>query len=52
MVFLYLNIFTENESTEKKGVLKLLKMILGVDHNKTIALSHTKNGIHGFTDVD
>ncbi|XP_011503442.1 PREDICTED: SWI/SNF-related matrix-associated actin-dependent regulator of chromatin subfamily A containing DEAD/H box 1 homolog [Ceratosolen solmsi marchali] len=40
----------ENESTEKKGILKLLKMILGIDHNKTIALSHNKNGINGYID--
>lgn len=38
------NLFTENESTDKKSVLKLLKMTLGLDHNKSLSLSPMKNG--------
>ncbi|XP_033184889.1 SWI/SNF-related, matrix-associated actin-dependent regulator of chromatin, subfamily a, containing DEAD/H box 1 [Bombus vancouverensis nearcticus] len=34
----------ENESTDKKSVLKLLKMTLGLDHNKSLSLSPMKNG--------
>lgn len=33
----------ENESTDKKGVLKLLKMTLGLDHNRSLSLSPAKN---------
>lgn len=33
----------ENESTDKKSVLKLLKMTLGLDHNKSLSLSPVKN---------
>lgn len=33
----------ENESTDKKSVLKLLKMTLGLDHNRSLSLSPTKN---------
>lgn len=34
----------ENESADKKSVLKLLKMTLGLDHNKSLSLSPMKNG--------
>ncbi|XP_015435861.1 PREDICTED: SWI/SNF-related matrix-associated actin-dependent regulator of chromatin subfamily A containing DEAD/H box 1 homolog [Dufourea novaeangliae] len=33
----------ENESTDKKGVLKLLKMTLDLDHNRSLSLSPPKN---------
>ncbi|XP_006609793.1 SWI/SNF-related matrix-associated actin-dependent regulator of chromatin subfamily A containing DEAD/H box 1 homolog [Apis dorsata] len=33
----------ENESTDKKSVLKLLKMTLGLDHNRSLSLSPVKN---------
>ncbi|XP_053987449.1 SWI/SNF-related matrix-associated actin-dependent regulator of chromatin subfamily A containing DEAD/H box 1 homolog [Hylaeus anthracinus] len=33
----------ENESTDRKSVLKLLKMTLGLDHNKSLSLSSSKN---------
>ncbi|XP_031844634.1 SWI/SNF-related, matrix-associated actin-dependent regulator of chromatin, subfamily a, containing DEAD/H box 1 [Nomia melanderi] len=33
----------ENESTDKKSVLKLLKMTLGLDHNRSLSLTPTKN---------
>ncbi|CAK9812257.1 SWI/SNF-related matrix-associated actin-dependent regulator of chromatin subfamily A containing DEAD/H box 1 homolog [Anthophora quadrimaculata] len=33
----------ENESTDKKSVLKLLKMTLGLDHNKSLSLLQQKN---------
>ncbi|XP_076302965.1 LOW QUALITY PROTEIN: SWI/SNF-related matrix-associated actin-dependent regulator of chromatin subfamily A containing DEAD/H box 1 homolog [Lasioglossum baleicum] len=33
----------ENESTDKKSVLKLLKMTLGLDHNRSLSLSPAKN---------
>ncbi|XP_076183437.1 SWI/SNF-related, matrix-associated actin-dependent regulator of chromatin, subfamily a, containing DEAD/H box 1 isoform X2 [Ptiloglossa arizonensis] len=33
----------ENESTDRKSVLKLLKMTLGLDHNKSLSLSTAKN---------
>ncbi|XP_003424919.1 SWI/SNF-related matrix-associated actin-dependent regulator of chromatin subfamily A containing DEAD/H box 1 homolog isoform X2 [Nasonia vitripennis] len=43
----------ENDNTEKKSVLKLLKMILGIEHNKSLSLSPTKNGAsNGFTEDD
>ncbi|KAJ8680256.1 hypothetical protein QAD02_016043 [Eretmocerus hayati] len=35
----------ENDSTEKKSVLKLLKMTLGLDQNKSISTTSTKNGL-------
>ncbi|XP_076755232.1 SWI/SNF-related, matrix-associated actin-dependent regulator of chromatin, subfamily a, containing DEAD/H box 1 [Xylocopa sonorina] len=33
----------ENESTDKKSVLKLLKVTLGLDHNRSLSLSPAKN---------
>ncbi|XP_076386419.1 SWI/SNF-related, matrix-associated actin-dependent regulator of chromatin, subfamily a, containing DEAD/H box 1 isoform X2 [Megachile rotundata] len=33
----------ENESADKKTVLKLLKMTLGLDHNRSLSLSPVKN---------
>lgn len=33
----------ENESTDKKSVLKLLKMTLGLEHNRALSLSPAKN---------
>ncbi|XP_076232532.1 SWI/SNF-related, matrix-associated actin-dependent regulator of chromatin, subfamily a, containing DEAD/H box 1 [Calliopsis andreniformis] len=33
----------ENENTDKKGVLKLLKMTLGLDQNRSLSLSPAKN---------
>ncbi|XP_029037037.1 SWI/SNF-related matrix-associated actin-dependent regulator of chromatin subfamily A containing DEAD/H box 1 homolog [Osmia bicornis bicornis] len=33
----------ENESADKKSVLKLLKMTLGLDHNRSLSLSPVKN---------
>ncbi|XP_078044960.1 SWI/SNF-related, matrix-associated actin-dependent regulator of chromatin, subfamily a, containing DEAD/H box 1 [Augochlora pura] len=33
----------ENESQDKKSVLKLLKMTLGLEHNRSLSLSPTKN---------
>lgn len=47
---------TENENTDKKSILKLLKAILGLDpHNRSLSLSPTKttNGSsNGFNDQD
>ncbi|XP_012277912.1 SWI/SNF-related matrix-associated actin-dependent regulator of chromatin subfamily A containing DEAD/H box 1 homolog isoform X2 [Orussus abietinus] len=41
----------ENESTDKKSVLKLLKMTLGIDiHNKSLSLSPSKGTAKGFVD--
>ncbi|XP_014209606.1 SWI/SNF-related matrix-associated actin-dependent regulator of chromatin subfamily A containing DEAD/H box 1 homolog [Copidosoma floridanum] len=43
----------ENESKEKKSLLKLLKMTLGLDQNKLINLSPAKNGdANGFSEND
>ncbi|XP_076654676.1 SWI/SNF-related, matrix-associated actin-dependent regulator of chromatin, subfamily a, containing DEAD/H box 1 [Halictus rubicundus] len=33
----------ENENQDKKSVLKLLKMTLGLEHNRSLSLSPTKN---------
>lgn len=39
-----MNLFTEGENTDKKSVLKLLKMTLGLDpHNRTLSFSPVKN---------
>lgn len=37
------NLFAENESTDKKSVLKLLKVTLGLEHNRSLSLSPAKN---------
>lgn len=45
--------YSENESVEKKGVLNLLKMALGLEQNKSLNLSPTKNGkSKGFSEED